>query len=58
MYECSASILKPYASIEVEMDAAIAEVLESQRFILGPTVDQCENDKRGLILWDAKYNLF
>jgi len=31
-----------YASIKNEIDAAIAEVLESQHFILGPRVDQCE----------------
>lgn len=31
-----------YAAIKVEVDAAIAEVLESQHFILGPKVDQCE----------------
>jgi dTDP-4-amino-4,6-dideoxygalactose transaminase len=31
-----------YASIKAEVDAAIAEVLESQHFILGPKVDQCE----------------
>jgi len=31
-----------YAAIKTEVDAAIAEVLESQHFILGPKVDQCE----------------
>ncbi|MBZ5634707.1 MAG: DegT/DnrJ/EryC1/StrS family aminotransferase [Acidobacteriia bacterium] len=31
-----------YASIKPEVDAAIADVLESQHFILGPKVDQCE----------------
>jgi dTDP-4-amino-4,6-dideoxygalactose transaminase len=31
-----------YATIKSEVDAAIAEVLESQHFILGPKVDQCE----------------
>ena len=31
-----------YKAIKTEMDAAIAEVLESQHFILGPKVDQCE----------------
>ncbi len=31
-----------YAAIRAEVDAAIAEVLESQHFILGPKVDQCE----------------
>ncbi|MBZ5676637.1 MAG: DegT/DnrJ/EryC1/StrS family aminotransferase [Acidobacteriia bacterium] len=31
-----------YASIKPEVDAAIAEVLESQYFILGPKVEQCE----------------
>ena len=31
-----------YASIKPEIDAAVAEVLESQRFILGPKVDECE----------------
>jgi dTDP-4-amino-4,6-dideoxygalactose transaminase len=31
-----------YASIKAEVDAAIAEVLESQQFILGPKVQQCE----------------
>src|ERR1700680_752349 len=31
-----------YASIKPEIDKAVAEVLESQHFILGPKVDQCE----------------
>src|SRR5271157_646262 len=31
-----------YAGIKGEVDAAIAEVLVSQHFILGPKVDQCE----------------
>lgn len=31
-----------YATIKAEVDAAIAEVLESQHFILGPKVEQCE----------------
>ena len=31
-----------YAAIKTEVDAAIAEVLQSQHFILGPKVDQCE----------------
>jgi dTDP-4-amino-4,6-dideoxygalactose transaminase len=31
-----------YASIKAEVDAAVAEVFESQHFILGPKVDQCE----------------
>ena len=31
-----------YASIKGEVNAAIGEVLESQHFILGPKVDQCE----------------
>jgi len=31
-----------YASIKPEIDAAIAEVLQSQRFILGPQVKACE----------------
>ena len=31
-----------YATIKSDVDAAIAEVLESQHFILGPKVDQCE----------------
>jgi len=31
-----------YATIKSEVNAAIAEVLESQHFILGPKVDQCE----------------
>jgi dTDP-4-amino-4,6-dideoxygalactose transaminase len=31
-----------YATIKGEVEAAIAEVLESQHFILGPKVDQCE----------------
>jgi dTDP-4-amino-4,6-dideoxygalactose transaminase len=31
-----------YKSIKPEIDAAIAEVLESQHFILGPKVEQCE----------------
>src|SRR5262245_47131016 len=31
-----------YAAIKAEIDMAIAEVLESQHFILGPKVDQCE----------------
>lgn len=31
-----------YATIKVEIEAAIAEVMESQHFILGPKVEQCE----------------
>ncbi|HXP87584.1 MAG TPA: DegT/DnrJ/EryC1/StrS family aminotransferase [Bryobacteraceae bacterium] len=31
-----------YTAIKAEVDAAIAEVMESQHFILGPKVDQCE----------------
>src|SRR5712671_5061687 len=31
-----------YSTIKAEVDAAIAEVMESQHFILGPKVDQCE----------------
>ncbi len=31
-----------YATIKKEVEAAIAEVMESQHFILGPKVDQCE----------------
>jgi dTDP-4-amino-4,6-dideoxygalactose transaminase len=31
-----------YAAIKAEVDAAIAEVMESQHFILGPKVDECE----------------
>jgi len=31
-----------YATIKAEVDRAIAEVLESQHFILGPKVEQCE----------------
>jgi dTDP-4-amino-4,6-dideoxygalactose transaminase len=31
-----------YATIKSEVEAAIAEVLESQHFILGPKVEQCE----------------
>src|SRR5437868_4821750 len=31
-----------YAGIKAEVEAAIAEVLESQHFILGPKVEQCE----------------
>ncbi|MGA7379573.1 MAG: DegT/DnrJ/EryC1/StrS family aminotransferase, partial [Terriglobales bacterium] len=31
-----------YAAIKPEVDAAIAEVLESQHFILGPKVDELE----------------
>src|SRR5436309_6241102 len=31
-----------YATIRAEVEAAIAEVMESQHFILGPKVEQCE----------------
>src|SRR5579885_356531 len=31
-----------YSTIKKEVEAAIAEVMESQHFILGPKVDQCE----------------
>src|SRR5438045_8092768 len=31
-----------YASIRGEIEAAVAEVLESQHFILGPKVEQCK----------------
>jgi dTDP-4-amino-4,6-dideoxygalactose transaminase len=36
-----------YAAIKTDVDAAIAEVLESQHFILGPKVDQCEKAVAG-----------
>ena len=38
-----------YASIKAEVDAAIAEVIESQHFILGPKVEQCENAYCGVL---------
>src|SRR5436189_2998231 len=31
-----------YLAIKTDVDAAIAEVLESQHFILGPVVERCE----------------
>src|SRR5260370_22632406 len=31
-----------YAAIKAEVDSAIAEVFESQQFILGPKVHECE----------------
>src|SRR5580704_9779905 len=31
-----------YLGIKADVDAAVAEVLESQHFILGPKVEQCE----------------
>src|SRR5438477_11370266 len=31
-----------YQAIKADVDAAVAEVLESQHFILGPKVEQCE----------------
>src|SRR5713226_2647090 len=31
-----------YSTIKAEVEAAIAEVMESQHFILGPKVEQCE----------------
>src|ERR1700674_1719354 len=31
-----------YATIKSEVEAAIAEVMESQHFILGPKVEECE----------------
>jgi len=31
-----------YRSIKADVDAAVAEVMESQHFILGPKVEQCE----------------
>jgi dTDP-4-amino-4,6-dideoxygalactose transaminase len=31
-----------YLSIKADVDAAVAEVMESQHFILGPMVDRCE----------------
>ena len=33
---------KQYATIKTEIDSAVAEVLESQHFILGPKVEECE----------------
>jgi dTDP-4-amino-4,6-dideoxygalactose transaminase len=36
-----------YATIKSEVDAAIAEVMESQHFILGPKVEQCEKAVAG-----------
>jgi dTDP-4-amino-4,6-dideoxygalactose transaminase len=38
-----------YLSIKEEMDAALAEVLESGAFILGPAVDAFENDFAGYL---------
>ena len=32
-----------YSPIKEEINAAIAEVMESQHFILGPKVQECEN---------------
>jgi dTDP-4-amino-4,6-dideoxygalactose transaminase len=32
-----------YATLKPSLDAAIAEVMQSQHFILGPKVDECEN---------------
>src|SRR6266481_5012704 len=32
-----------YSTIRAEVEAAIAEVMESQHFILGPKVEQCEH---------------
>jgi dTDP-4-amino-4,6-dideoxygalactose transaminase len=32
-----------YSTIKAEVEAAIAEVMESQHFILGPKVEQCES---------------
>jgi len=31
-----------YSSIKTDIESAIAEVLQSQRFILGPKVEECE----------------
>src|SRR3989454_12600202 len=31
-----------YRSIKADVDTAVAEVMESQHFILGPKVEQCE----------------
>ena len=31
-----------YRAIKADVDAAVAEVMESQHFILGPKVEQCE----------------
>src|SRR5216684_8774845 len=31
-----------YSTIKAEVEAALAEVMESQHFILGPKVEQCE----------------
>ena len=35
-----------YLAIKAEVDAAIAEVLESQHFILGPRAEELENAPR------------
>ena len=35
-----------YAAIRPEVDAAIARVMESQQFILGPAVEECEVSRR------------
>ena len=32
-----------YSAIKAEVDRAVAEVMESQHFILGPKVQECEN---------------
>lgn len=42
MYVPLLDLKAQYAAIKSEVDTAIAEVLESQHFILGPKVDQCE----------------
>ena len=41
MFRCSI-LRRSTRRIKAEVDAAIAEVLESQHFILGPKVEQCE----------------
>ena len=33
-----------YATIKPEVEKAIAEVMESQYFILGPKVEECERE--------------
>lgn len=37
---------KQYAALRTEIDAALREVMESQRFILGPVVERFENNVR------------
>ena len=53
MFRCSI-LRRSTRAIKAEVDAAIAEVMESQHFILGPKVEQCEKAIAALLRLRAR----